>query len=327
MKKICSLLLTTALVLGMTTISHASESRPHFTDVPESFWAYTYIERAYAEGVVSGTSGDPAQYTGLFSPNQTLTNAQFATILTQGFFAEELDMSTGEYWYTPYITTLQKHGLLAGTSVETQPNAIATRYEMSIIMTELLRYEGIAMPSEVDLQNASNHIGDWSSVPAAYQESVATVYALHLISGINDQGDFAGESGVTRAAMCTIYCNLSDLLRPGNNTGTVVNEYYPNTNCLTYTSVIGVPLKRSESNEDGASFTYECDVNGQGLDDILAYTDYLVAENFSLLGEVPGSNGSFGFIFAKRGSNSSVTSISIMAFPNTNEVMVIVAIV
>ena len=329
MKKICSLLLTMVLISGMTTVSYASESRPHFTDVPESFWAYNYIERAYADGVVNGTAGNPAQYTGVFSPNQPLTNAQFATILAQGFFQEELDMSITTPWYMPYVTVLDERGLLAGTTMKTQPNAVATRYDMSIVMAELLAFEGISVPSGTELQSATNNIGDWNIVPPVYQEAVATVYSLGLISGINEQGDFAGDSGVTRAAMCTIYCNLSDLIQPEENQNPIIakDEYYSRINYLTYGSVIGVPLKRDESTTEYQCYVYECDVNGQGLNEIMDYTDYLVAEHFQLLGEELFDDGAFVFAFAKHETNSVVSNISIIALPNDNEVKVIAAVV
>ena len=330
MKKICSLLLTMVLISGMTTVSYASESRPHFTDVPESFWAYNYIERAYADGVVTGTSGNPAQYTGMFSPDQPLTNAQFATILAQGFFQEELDMSIAAPWYMPYVTVLDERGLLAGTAMKAQPNAIATRYDMAIVMAELLSFMSISTPSGTELQSVTIDIGDWNMVPPVYQEAVATVYSLGLISGINEQGDFAGDSGVTRAAMCTIYCNLSDLIQPEDNQNPVIaeDEYYHGFNYLTYGSVVGVPLKRDESTAEYQRYVYECDfMNGDGYNEISEYVDYLIAEHFQLLGEDFLNEENFFFAFFKYESNSVATSISIVVFPSTNEVMVIVGAV
>lgn len=238
-------------------------------------------------------------------------------------------MSITTPWYMPYVTVLDERGLLAGTTMKTQPNAVATRYDMSIVMAELLAFEGISVPSGTELQSATNNIGDWNIVPPVYQEAVATVYSLGLISGINEQGDFAGDSGVTRATMCTIYCNLSDLIQPEENQNPIIakDEYYSRINYLTYGSVIGVPLKRDESTTEYQCYVYECDVNGQGLNEIMDYTDYLVAEHFQLLGEELFDDGAFVFAFAKHETNSVVSNISIIALPNDNEVKVIAAVV
>lgn len=219
MKKILSTMLTATLCLGLLFPTYAAEEHAHFTDVPESFWGYSYVERAYSEGVISGISGDPDQYTGIFAPNDTLTNAQFATIIAQGFFSSELTILTSDPWYTPYVSVLQEQGLLNETEIGNYPNKTATRYDMAVVMVELLQNEGIAMPSDWSIQVAQSRIGDWKDITTRYQDAVAIVYALQLISGINSQGDFAGDTGITRAAMCTVYCNLSDILHSKNQSG------------------------------------------------------------------------------------------------------------
>lgn len=320
MKKLCAIILAVTLSCGMMLPVHAVDSYTHFVDVPKSFWAYDEIERAYIEGVVSGVSWNAEAQTGVFSPNATLTNAQFATILAQGFFAHEVDKTTNGLWYMPYLTVLQNHGLLSGTEVAAAPNEKATRYDMSVIMVKILRYMGISMPNDLALQNAIYNIGDWASIPEKYQNAVAIVYALKLISGINDQGDFSGSTGVTRAAMCIIYCRLSDIIYTESNAGSTqpTKEYYPGTDCLTYTSIVNTPLKKySGSDADGFTYTYEYELNEYGKAKFLDYSDYLVEKGFSLIGMTSGSNP--GYVFMK-GS----VGISIMILNETNEVMVII---
>ena len=92
-KRMISLILSLTLLLSLSvpTFAAAPTTQPHFTDVPTSHWAYTQIERAYSDGVIAGTAGNAANYTGVFSPSGTLTEAQFVTIMTRAFFNDELE--------------------------------------------------------------------------------------------------------------------------------------------------------------------------------------------------------------------------------------------
>ena len=52
---------------------------PTFPDVPESHWAYSYVERAAENGWVNGTGN------GQFAPGGTLTFAEFYTMIVPVF--------------------------------------------------------------------------------------------------------------------------------------------------------------------------------------------------------------------------------------------------
>ena len=67
MKKCLSLCLALALCLGLS--APAVAAGPTFPDVPESHWAYSYVERAAENGWVNGTGN------GQFAPGSTLTFA------------------------------------------------------------------------------------------------------------------------------------------------------------------------------------------------------------------------------------------------------------
>ena len=101
--QITALLVMSALIVALV-LPLASQPKPHFTDVPTTHWAYANIERAYSDGVMAGTGGNAARCTGVFSPSGTLTEAQFVTILTRGFFPTELEaakkpIGSNAKWY------------------------------------------------------------------------------------------------------------------------------------------------------------------------------------------------------------------------------------
>lgn len=53
-------------------------SNPDFSDVPTSYWAYSYIETAYIHGAINGAGG------GLFLPDMLVPRSQLAKILYNG---------------------------------------------------------------------------------------------------------------------------------------------------------------------------------------------------------------------------------------------------
>lgn len=318
MKKLFILFLTLIMCLSMS-VQVSATSSPHFADVPKTFWAYEFIERAYADGVVAGISGDATNYTGVFSPDTALTNAQFCTILSQGFFKTALDteFANGNIypWYAPYMAVNKAYGILDGTAIEANPNAVATRYDMSVAMVAVLKSAGVKMPTTEELLTVQHKIGDWDIIPDIYQNSVSTVYALGLITGVNKQGDFSGNEGVSRAAMCTVYCHLADSIAAlSGGSEHTASEYYPRTGILTYSSITSAVLAKYDINESTYIYT---DVGEVGSS-FLKYTEYLDSVEAKLRNRT-NYGGLFYCIYEKDGYNieilydaeSNVTAIAL----------------
>ena len=82
------------MTLTVLTTGIFASSPAAFKDVPASYWGYKNIQRAYTDGVVSGTDYNEKTGERNFSPEAKLTMAQFTTILTRAFYADELAAST-----------------------------------------------------------------------------------------------------------------------------------------------------------------------------------------------------------------------------------------
>lgn len=65
--------------LDDVSIYNSETTPPTFTDVPETHWAYAWIEALYMEGVTSGVAQ------GLYGPAQSVTRAQMAVFLVRTF--------------------------------------------------------------------------------------------------------------------------------------------------------------------------------------------------------------------------------------------------
>ncbi len=125
---------------------NASEYENPFKDVKEGQWYTNAIKWAYAKGVVAGTSKDT------YSPNDTITREQFATILYR--YAKEIenrDVSkqanastftdfnqTSEYAKTA-IRWANAEGYITGmTPTVLNPKGSATRAQMASILSRYL---------------------------------------------------------------------------------------------------------------------------------------------------------------------------------------------
>ena len=215
-KTVVSLILSLTLLLSLSvpTFAVAPTTQPHFTDVPTSHWAYTQIERAYSDGVIAGTAGNAANYTGVFSPSGTLTEAQFVTIMTRAFFNDELEaakkaVGSNAKWYAAAQKVAEDQHLL--TFVQGKMDAPITRYDMAAIMTNIMSAKEFpSRPDVTEIEETYNKIADFKSIPNSYQVSVASVFAMGLIAGTDSKGTFSGASYMNRAQAAIVYGRMKD---------------------------------------------------------------------------------------------------------------------
>lgn len=225
-KRMISLILSLTLLLSLSApaLAAAPAAKPHFTDVPTSHWAYTQIERAYSDGVIAGTAGNAANYTGVFSPSGTLTEAQFVTIMTRAFFNDELEaakkvVGSNAKWYAAAQKVAEDQHLL--TFVQGKMDAPITRYDMAAIMTNIMSAKEFpGRPDATKIEETFDKIADFKSIPNYYQVSVASVFAMGLIAGTDSKGTFSGASYMNRAQAAVVYGRMKDAFLNAGDNGT-----------------------------------------------------------------------------------------------------------
>lgn len=250
-KRMISLILSLTLFLSLSVPAFAAApaAKPHFTDVPTSHWAYTQIERAYSDGVIAGTAGNAANYTGVFSPSGTLTEAQFVTIMTRAFFNDELEaakkvVGSNAKWYAAAQKVAEDKHLL--TFVQGKMDAPITRYDMAAIMTNIMdAKEFSGRPGLAETEATFDKIADFKSIPNSYQISVASVFAMGLIAGTDSKGTFSGASYMNRAQAAVVYGRMKDAFLNYNGSSkpstptTPTNPTTPSTPSGGESSVVG----------------------------------------------------------------------------------------
>lgn len=209
-KRILPAALSLALVLSLAVPAFAGEESP-FTDVSPDHWAVAYIRQASQDNIIQGM-GD-----GTFAPDDALTAAQFAAIVTQAFYWRDFGRDPAEQWTVPgagtenwyvfYKEAAEKAGLAEGTGIKDW-NLPMTRYQMAQMLYNIAVDKEIKLTSPASLYT----IPDLDQIPEQYREAVESVYSLKLLSGMDKRGTFAGEKTLTRAQAAVIYTKLESAL-------------------------------------------------------------------------------------------------------------------
>ncbi|MCI8526235.1 MAG: glycoside hydrolase [Oscillospiraceae bacterium] len=136
MKRWFAMLLTLALLAG--TVPAAKAADGGYTDVPADSWAASSIETARQNGLMQGIGG------GRFGYGQTLTRAQFATMLCNLMQWEAAIPASPSFsdvaasaWYYGSVEAALAHGA-ADPGGAFRPEAAITREEMAVMFVRAL---------------------------------------------------------------------------------------------------------------------------------------------------------------------------------------------
>ncbi len=188
-----------AVTMFSTTAFAASVK---FTDVPDSHWASSSITEMADKGIMSGIGNN------LFAPSNTLTGAEFVTMIVRHFYEDKLGAG-GEKWYSEFMAVAEKEGILAGTSITAED--VINRYDMAQLMYNVLKAEGITTSSLSD----TSKVADWSAVPSTYRDAVSVCYNMGMLSGIDSKGTFNGTGVMDRAQAAVVMDRLLEVCSGG----------------------------------------------------------------------------------------------------------------
>lgn len=207
--------LSIALALTMVSTS-AFAASVEFTDVPSSHWAHASISEMADKGVVSGTGNNK------YSPDLTVSYAQFATMIARSFYNDQIE-GDGDKWYSSFMTTAEKVGILEGTKVlgnDALVEAGINRYEMAQVMYNVLQEQ----LGEIAIDFDTTAIADWASIPDNYKDAVSLCYHYGTLSGTDGKGTFSGTTMMTRAQAAVVMDRLLEVCSGGTPSTPVVPE-------------------------------------------------------------------------------------------------------
>lgn len=167
-----------------------------FSDI-KGHWAMDSISKMSYMGYVKG-------YENKFRPNDSITRAEFVTLVTRVLNLkntdeniEFLDVEDGS-WYKDSINTAASFGIIKGYPDNSfKPNDKITRAEISTILENIHNLK-------LDMDEIELLINEYSdTVPNWAESSIALVSKMGLMNGFPD-GSFGGSKNATRAEAAVI---------------------------------------------------------------------------------------------------------------------------
>lgn len=233
-----------AVTMFSTTAFAASVK---FTDVPDSHWASSSITEMADKGIMSGIGNN------LFAPSNTLTGAEFVTMIVRHFYEDKLG-TEGEKWYSEFMDAAESANILTGTNVTAE--GTINRYDMAQLMYNVLKAEGITTSSLSD----TSKVADWSAVPSTYRDAVSVCYNMGMLTGVDNKGTFNGTGVMDRAQAAVVMDRLLEVC----SGGTPSTPSKP-SGSLTLTNDNILYIKGDASKyEDGVFHLYNSGFEGTG---------------------------------------------------------------
>ncbi|MGI5873880.1 MAG: S-layer homology domain-containing protein [Bacillota bacterium] len=182
---------------GTYTVSTKNAS---FSDTT-NHWGRNYIEFLASRGVANGVGN------GLFSPNGTVTRAQYVMFLANismddvsSYNSNRFsDVSSGAWYYHAVSWAVQNKITSGVSTVLFAPNQNVTREQMTELTKNFFNYMGIEMKP---IRSAAN-FSDESKISAWAKDSVGRCQTMAIISGYPN-GTFGPQGNATRAEAATI---------------------------------------------------------------------------------------------------------------------------
>ena len=214
MKKIFMLLITITMMFTNITSSLAVDygeelqnqsSKTYaqtFLDVPESYWAFSYIEEMVDRGVLSGYPN------GRFYPDNNVSRAEFAKIMVTAAgillsynseqYYQDVPVS---HWSYSYVSSAMYY--LTGYNTPYgnyyYPDQAALREDIAVALVKLKGYDLLGADESI----LTTMFTDASSISSDAKKYVAVAVERGLISGYEDN-TFKGQSSITRAEAATL---------------------------------------------------------------------------------------------------------------------------
>ena len=205
-RQIVSLLILMAFALAFVPVT--TMAAVIFPDVPETHWAAPAIDRAVSAEIIEGFPD------GEFKPDNTFTRAELATVIQRAFNLDVSEIHTEsfsdvdrEFWAYHAIEAVKgymsEYSAITSERPSFRPNAEATREEIMVVATNILRINPM-MQSSAD--RLLSQFADGDKVSYQLRPHVAEMIARNVIRGIPLGDDFyiMAEKGVTRAEAAVI---------------------------------------------------------------------------------------------------------------------------
>lgn len=198
-KRMISLLLCLAMLIGVFPISVLAANTNGYSDVETTDWFCEAVEYVSDAKLMRGTGA------GRFRPNEEMTRGMLVTILYRLSGEPAVtgtctfkDVAAGKYYETPVIWAAG-NGIVTGAGADMfRPDAPITREQLAAILYRYARYCGF----DVSVSNDVGAFKDAGSVSSYAMEAIKWANAAGLINGSG--GALRPQGNATRAEVAAI---------------------------------------------------------------------------------------------------------------------------
>ncbi len=179
-----SILLVFVLLITMLMPAMAYGAEASLKDISGSY-AQQEIQSLIQQGIVNGYED------GTFRPDQAMTRAEFAKILSLALGLKEKPEAAASFkdvaassWYQGYVGAITELGITEGTSPgRFSPDSEVTREELIVFFIRALDLEIVAgqLPANAELADL-NKVSPWA------QTAVSLAYKIGFINGVEQNG-------------------------------------------------------------------------------------------------------------------------------------------
>ncbi|MBQ2727153.1 MAG: S-layer homology domain-containing protein, partial [Clostridia bacterium] len=211
MKKIVNRIVTGILTLSLlagSVCGAAPQKITSFSDVPRTYWGHDTIMDMTEYGIFKGTS-DPVNGIGTFSPEKTMTRAEFITAALRAVYPElaAAIVPDREVWWRGYYVLARDKKILKLFELDDGDlSKPMSREEMAMVMVRCVENMG----EELEQRVATSQIADYSQIGGYYKLYVRDCFSYGLLCGVDAKGTFAPSRTLTRAQAATVLCRLVD---------------------------------------------------------------------------------------------------------------------
>ena len=197
--------------MKLLSVSVVNLSTPLFGDVPDTYWAASWITRLYNAGITGGCSTSPMMY----CPDDTVTRAQMAVFLLKGIHGSAYNPPAAagtvftdvpaDYWAAKWIEELSKEGITGGCGVGLYcPDDVITRAQMAVFLLKSEHGSSYSPSAATGTVFTDVPVDYWA---AKWVEQLAS----EGITGGCGTGTYCPEQSVTRAQMAVFLVKTFNL--------------------------------------------------------------------------------------------------------------------
>ncbi|MEL4106125.1 MBG domain-containing protein [Oscillospiraceae bacterium WX1] len=177
-----------------------------YSDV--SGWYAGYVTYLSDRGIMTGTEA------GKFSPDMTLSRAQFVKILANLAGADLSKYTTSHFtdvstsdWYFGAVEWAFANGITKGIDGKFKPEDAISRQDIALMLQSYAKLVGFTLPQTVDAKTFT----DSAAIASYAKDAVTAMQLANIISGKSD-GSFAPTSGATRAEAAKMVAAFMQLM-------------------------------------------------------------------------------------------------------------------